>query len=71
MKLVMEQQINDADIDEEDGGRAKIAHFTGDDKRDAAEGLFVKIQSWSESGEHVDFDAMIGKRVRVTVEVLD
>lgn len=55
------------DIDVEDGGRARIARVcrAGDDD------FWVALHSWSEDRHHVFFDRLIGRRVRVTVEILD
>lgn len=66
-------------IEVEDGGQALIA--TLGDSED--EGLFVKIQSWTNlldrykyddsalATMHPDFAELAGKRVRVTIEVID
>jgi hypothetical protein len=70
MKKVFEQTVSARDVSEEDGGCAKILDID-DDGTGAEEGMFVRVQSWSEEGEHPDFDNLIGKRVRVTIEVLD
>lgn len=59
-------------IDVEDCGQAKIGTiFEGDSPN-----LFVRIQSWvdrtSEDDEpvHVDFDNLVGKKLKITVEVI-
>lgn len=57
-------------LDVEDSGCAQIYNlFDPADGED--EGLFVKIQSWSDSGKHPDMDKLKGKRIRVTVEIID
>jgi hypothetical protein len=33
--------------------------------------MFVKIQSWDEDTEHTDMKNLIGKKVRITIEVLE
>ena len=53
----------------EDGGMAKMYQFVPNDDKD--EGMFVRLQSWDEYKDHVDFDKLIGKKVTVTVEVED
>lgn len=65
----VEQVINRSDVDTEDSGCAKIVDVAPDD--DQEDGMFVRIQSWSDSTDHPDFDKMIGKRIRVTIEILD
>jgi hypothetical protein len=58
------------DLDVEDGGQALIVHVDAGD--DVDEGWFVRVQSWSERKQHEPWVAALhGKRVRVTVEVLD
>jgi hypothetical protein len=51
----------------EDGGQARIMEFDSPGE----EGIFVRIQSWSESKEHGAMDLLMGRRVRVTIEVID
>jgi len=48
----------------EDGGQAKIVQLD-DDKE---EGLFVRLHSWSKTGQHPELDSLIGKIVRITIE---
>lgn len=64
MKLILEDTITVES--REDGGAALIARF---DDKDT--GMFVRVQSWDETGEHAEFKKFEGKRVRVTVEVID
>lgn len=80
MKLFeVEQVVTRADIETEDGGCAKIMTFSGEETCTDAEhqnfedpdGMFVRVQSWSDFKQHTDFDKMVGKRVKVTVELLD
>lgn len=63
----------DSTIDVEDSGQALIAQIDGDDPN-----FFVKLQSWDESAVDTDgtvghriMNSLRGKRVRVTVEVID
>ena len=57
----------------EDGGAAMIAEtFPFEtDSSDDENGMFVKIQSWDEDTVHSDFIRILGKKVRITIEVLD
>lgn len=56
-------------IDTEDSGMAKIGsiYSPGEDE----DPIFVRVQSWDETKRHETFNRLVGKRVRVTVEVLD
>lgn len=56
-------------VEREDGGAALIASFGGDDAEEA--GLFVRVQSWDPECRHKVFQKMRGKRVKVTVELME
>jgi hypothetical protein len=58
------------DVTVEDSGTHKICRVGGSSKDDR---LYVDVLSESESDPplHAVFDSLIGKRVRVTIEVLD
>jgi hypothetical protein len=69
-----EQRVDERrDVDTEDSGCAKIAHICThkDKKEDEENGLFVRIQSWSELAHHPEFEELVGKKVRVTIEILE
>lgn len=51
---------------QEDQGMAQILELY--DPKD--EGMFVRLQDYSETREFPQFDQMRGKRIRVTVEIL-
>lgn len=65
----VEAIIDPSRIDTEDGGCAKIA--TVEEGNDIEVGMFVRLQSWDDCGEHETFNQIVGKTVRVTVEILD
>ena len=60
-------QEHEAPVDVQDGGQAQIVEFFSSNM---VEGLFVRVHSWDPRREHPDMALMMGKRVRVTVEVL-
>lgn len=62
--FTFEQMVTPVDVDTEDGGRAKIIQIDGPDDTT----LFVRIQSWSDAKAHPDFDVLVGRNVRVTIE---
>lgn len=35
------------------------------------EGLFVRLQSWDPGREHAEMRSMMGRRISVTIEVMD
>lgn len=67
MKIVLESVLTEESIKREDGGMAIISEVApvNDDA------FFVRLQSWSEDKQHTTMGRLIGKRVRVTVEVVD
>lgn len=56
-------------VETEDGGCAQIGDIVGD--AEVTEGLFVRLQSWSDSAHHPDMDRLRGHRVRVIIDTLD
>lgn len=65
-----EMDYNPEYLDVEDSGCAKIYSVVDTDEEDL-NGIFVKVQSWYDNGYHPEMDALVGKRIRVTVEILD
>lgn len=63
----LEVDYNSAYLDVEDRGCAQIYnvfHPISDD-----DGMFVRIQSWADSGKHPEMDKMRGKKIRVIIEI--
>jgi hypothetical protein len=57
----------------EDGGKALIATIYDEvppPPADAQAGMFVRVQSWDETGQHVEARQIEGKRIRITIEEL-
>lgn len=62
----------DGNVEREDRGMAMIVNGDSDDAAEKGDGcMFVRLQSWDEGGAHPLLSSLIGKRVRVVVEVLD
>jgi hypothetical protein len=59
----------EAELDSEDGGCALIATLDGNEEKDA--GIFVRVQSYDEYKKHEDFSKLLGKKIRVTIEVVE
>lgn len=69
MKIILETAIFGLeDLRSEDGGCALIEDIEPKEEDDC---LFVRVQSWDETKEHKDFNALKGKRVRITIEVVE
>lgn len=60
-------RLYDKDIDREDSGMALITQV--DDEKD--EEFFVRLQSYSLVRNHKTMQSLIGKKIRVKIEVLD
>jgi ribonuclease HI len=59
-------------VESEDGGCARIAYLQEDHEPD--EGFFLRFQSWVDNPRpesHAILKALEGRRLRVTIEVLD
>lgn len=65
---VMQLETDAAEVRYEDSGQAAIIEIYSPDY----EGPFVRVQDYSESDppEHPYIDSLVGRRVRVTIEVL-
>jgi hypothetical protein len=60
----------------EDSGYAQIMDIVPDIDNmecpdDNDNGLFVRLQSWDETKQHIDFNKFIGKKIKVTIETID
>lgn len=66
MKKIIEDDFEIESVD--DGGAARIANLSNQDEDSC---LFVRIQSWDELLRHDEFREFEGKRVRVTIEVIE
>lgn len=64
----IEQSILAEEVETEDGGCAKIYNL---DPAEQQESMFVRLQSWDSQRLHTTFQRLVGRRVRVTVELLD
>jgi hypothetical protein len=59
-------------IERDDGGQSLILECTSvGEPADAPDGMFVRVQSWSDAKAHPHFDALRGKFVVVTVETFE
>ncbi len=54
------------DISIEDGGMAQILEVSNDDSD-----VFVRLQSWNDDGKHTELDRLVGKKLKITVEVIE
>lgn len=65
IKHVWQALLEQHEIDVEDSGTAKNWEMPSDFD------LFVRVQSYADDRNHSEFDALIGKRVRITIEVIE
>ncbi len=66
-KLVFDET---PDLDVQDGGRARILEVGGP-KGVGGDGVFVRFQSWDDNKAHGQMKPFEGKKLRVTIEVID
>ena len=73
-KITFEADMDDRYLHHEDGGCAYIwepeFEIDGEEPADADAGTMVKFWSWDDAKEHRSFKRFVGKRVRITVEVV-
>ena len=55
----------------EDGGQALILKDFGGTELEGDGSLFVRVQSWDDDKEHPLMNSLVGKTIRITVEVED
>lgn len=71
MKYVVEGFVNVERV--EDGNKALICESfpieTGHSDRD--NGMFIELSSWDEDTVHADLNLIRGKKVRITIEVIN
>lgn len=74
-KITFEADMDERTLKREDSGCALIwerpaFEIDGDEPTTPDAGTLVRFWSWDESKEHESFKRFIGKRVRITVEVV-
>lgn len=66
-KIVLEGLMQ---VDTEDAGMALIGNGF-EQVPNSPNGFFVRLQSWDDTKRHSTFRTLEGKRLRVTIEVID
>lgn len=71
MKKIFES-LGPITLKEEDMGWARVIDIGEPEEigGDPDVGMWIKVGSWDESGEHKDISALEGKKIRVTLEVI-
>jgi len=57
-------EITTDNIKSEDGGQALIYTISDDNEI----GMFIKLQSWDITKKHIDFNNLVGKKIKITIE---
>lgn len=61
--------IDPHDTRTEDGHMSRQVDLAPDDEEN---GLFIRLMSWqSDGGPHPEFEALVGKTIRVRIEVVE
>lgn len=71
MKKIFEGILSSDEIIIEDQGKAILTepiNDPNDENLDA--GMFVRLQSWDDDKIHSDFKQFIGKKIKITVEII-
>lgn len=69
MSIILTGFLMEKHVATEDDGAAMIAEldYLKTSPDDGA--FFVRLQSWSETKQHATFQSLIGKQIRITIEV--
>jgi len=60
------------EVNTEDSGAAKIADFNAVQTSGCDDAFFLRMQSWcEETWGHETFNLLTGKKLKITIEVLD
>jgi len=72
MKKVFES-VQPITLESEDMGMARIIDLGEPEEIncDPDKGMWVRVGSWDESGEHEEISSLAGKKIRVTLEVIE
>lgn len=74
VKIILQQHIKSTDVDTEDNGEAKITDVSvyADKKRNEDDGgIFVRLISNCPDKDHTDFNSLVGRKVKITIETID
>lgn len=68
MKIVWAwvEMMRPEEVETEDGGMSKNWELSDEDRL-----MFVRLHSYDDTGKHEMFNALLNKRVRVTVEIIE
>lgn len=55
----------------EDSGHALLLNDIGGTELEGDSSMFVRIQSWDDTKEHPLLNSLVGKKIRITIEVED
>jgi hypothetical protein len=69
-QVIFRQIVQVQDLHYEDSGSAAIIEVTHQDQEEVR-GIWVKVISWDEDHAHDKIKLAVGRRLRVTLEVLD
>jgi len=73
-KIVLETTVTKSSIDIEDNGEAKLVDVcvnVDKTKNDDENGIFVRLISICPDKSHHDFNALMGRKIRITIEAID
>lgn len=60
-----------AKVKSEDSGKALIAELYPVIESATDNCMFVRLQSWDETGTHAQLNFLVNKRIKITVETLE
>ena len=69
LKHVIEEVLDAKYMDNEDGGQ--FHSFSVNNNPDEENGIYVRLCSWDENGNHEEFNKFINRKVKITIETID
>lgn len=63
------ETVTPNNVDYQDGKQAMIVELGGDNTIDP--NFFMRLQSWDESKQHDFLKSLLGKQVKITIEIIE
>lgn len=67
--MTITTHLNPDDLTIEDGGMFRSFDIEPDDEQE--NGIFFRFNSWDDTTEHTDFKKFEGKKIKLTIEIVE
>lgn len=69
IKYIAIGKVKQSELEFEDGNNFVAYRISDNTEKD--DGIYVKMCSWDETKNHLDFKKFVNKKIKVTIETLD